>query len=91
MAVDAVPASSSRGTTVAWWWVRLIVRTILALPSLWTLVFAGDRYEVYLRDAQLVFRINAWLWLSWTGAAVGAGLLFGLAAWLPFARTRCGE
>jgi hypothetical protein len=88
MAVDAVPASPSRGTTVASWWLRLIVRTIFTLLALWALVFAGDRYEAYLRDAQAAFRIDAWLWLLWIGAAVAGGLLFGLAACLPFTSVR---
>jgi hypothetical protein len=34
------------------------------------------------------FEIDSWLWLSWMGAAVGAGLLFGLAIWLPFTSVR---
>lgn len=83
MAVEAVPTSSSRGTTVASWWFRLIIRTILALLALWALAFAGDRYEAYWRDLQ-VLRFDAWLWLSWIGAAASAGLLFGLATCLPF-------
>jgi hypothetical protein len=70
------------------WWLRLIVRTIIALLALWALAFAADRYDVFLRDFGTNFRFDTWLWLSWIGAAAGAGLLFGLAACLPFARVR---
>lgn len=34
------------------------------------------------------FEIDSWLWLSWMGAAVAGGLLFGLATWLPFTSVR---
>jgi hypothetical protein len=88
MAVDDVPASSSRRTTVASWWLRFIVRTVLALLALWVLTFAGDRYEAWLLSSRR-FRedelFDASIWLSWIGTTVAAGLLFGIAAWLPFA------
>ena len=32
--------------------------------------------------------LNNPLWLSWLGATVAAGLLFGLATWLPFTGVR---
>jgi hypothetical protein len=88
VAVDAVPASPSRRMWVGAWWLRLIVRTIIALLALWAIAFAADRYDVFLRDYGTNFRFDTWLWLSWIGAAAGAGLLFGLAACLPFARVR---
>jgi hypothetical protein len=87
MSVDVVPASPSRGMIVASL-LRLIIRIALALLALWALAFASDRYEVYLRDSHLLFRIDAGLWLLWMGAAVAAGLLFGLAIWLPFTGVR---
>lgn len=70
------------------WWLHLIVRTIIALLALWAIAFAADRYDVFFVHYQMQFRMDAWLWLSWIGAAAGAGLLFGLAACLPFARVR---
>jgi hypothetical protein len=88
MSVDAVPASPSRETTVASWWFRFIVRAVLALLALWVLTFVDDRYEAWLlslrrfRQGELS---DALIWLSWIGAAVVAGLLFGMATWLPFA------
>jgi hypothetical protein len=88
VAVDAVPASPSRRMWVGAWWLRLIVRTIIALLALWAIAFAGDRYDVFLRDFGTNLHFDTWLWLSWIGAAAGAGLLFGLAACLPFARVR---
>ena len=87
MAVDAVSASSSRRGVGAWW-LLLIVRTIIALLALWAIAFAADRYDVFFVDFQMQFRMDTWLWLSWIGAAAGAGLLFGLAVCLPFARVR---
>jgi hypothetical protein len=88
VAVDAVPASSSRRMVVGAWWLRLIVRTIIALLALWAMAFAADRYDAFFVDYQRQLRMDVWLWLSWIGAAAGAGLLFGLAASLPFARVR---
>jgi hypothetical protein len=88
VAVDAVSASSSRRMGVGAWWLRLIVRTIIALIALWAIAFAADRYDVFFVDFHRQLRMDAWLWLSWIGAAAGAGLLFGFAACLPFARVR---
>jgi hypothetical protein len=91
MSVDAVPASPSRETIVASWWLRLIIRTILALLALWALAFAEDRYEAWLLSIRR-FRVDGlsdfWIWLSWIGAAAGGGLLFGLATWFPFTSLR---
>lgn len=85
---DAVPASSSRGTIVGSWWFGSIVRTVLALLALMALAFAGDRYVAFDLEFQLNFRRDTWLWLSWIGAAGAAGILFGLATWLPLTRVR---
>jgi len=65
-----------------------VVRTILALLALWALYFADRRYGVFQQDFQANFRMDVWLWLSSVGSSAAAGLLFGLAAWLPFARVR---
>ena len=79
MAATAVPA---RQTIAEEWWFRLIVRAILALLAMWALAFAANRFETFLANLQTS------LWLAWIGPTVGAGLLFGLAAWLPFAKVR---
>jgi hypothetical protein len=88
MAADAVPASSSRTTLSEAWWFRLAIRTILGLLALWALYFADRRYDVFHNAYLNWFRMDVWLWLSWIGLAVAAGVLFGLAAWLPFTRVR---
>jgi hypothetical protein len=32
--------------------------------------------------------MDVWMWLAWLGPTAGAGLLFGLAAWLPLTKVR---
>ena len=88
MAVDAVPAPSSRGQIVGASWFRLIVRIVLALLALWALVFAWDRYDAWVADRTAYFRSATGLWLAWISATVAAGILFGLATSLPFTSTR---
>jgi hypothetical protein len=63
------------------------VRTALALLAFWMLSVAADRYTAFA-NAAVEFRNYDSLWLSWIGAAVAAGLLFGLATWLPFTKVR---
>jgi hypothetical protein len=88
VATDAVPTRASSGRIVQALWFRFFVRTALALLALAALSVAADRYEAFASDAAANFRFDEWLWLSWIGATVSAGLLFGLAAWLPFMRFR---
>jgi hypothetical protein len=88
MATETVPAQASGGRVVEAWWFGFLVRTALALLALWTLSFAADRYRVFGLDASANFRYDTSLWLTWTGAMVAAGFVFGLATWLPFAKVR---
>jgi hypothetical protein len=88
MALETAATSSSRSSIVGAAWFHLIVRLILALLALWTLVFARDRYLAWGLDRVVHFRSDTWLWLSWLGLNVAAGILFGLATSLPFARVR---
>jgi hypothetical protein len=88
MATDAVPTRASGGRVVGARWFGFLVRTALAVLALWTLAFAADRYHAFGLDAAANFRYDTSLWLSWAGAMVVAGLLFGLATWLPFAQVR---
>ena len=88
MATDAVPAQASGGRVIEAWWFGFLVRSVLALLALWTLSFAADRYRAFGLDASANFRYDTSLWLSWAGAMVAAGFLFGLATWLPFAKLR---
>jgi hypothetical protein len=39
-------------------------------------------------DFEMKSAMNVWKWLTWLAPAAAAGLLFGLAAWLPFAKIR---
>jgi hypothetical protein len=84
----AVPASPSRTRLSDAWWFRLAVRTILALLALWAVYSAENRQGTFAKYAARNFHMDFWLWLSWIGCAAAAGLLFGLAAWLPFTRVR---
>ena len=88
MATDTVVAQASGGRVVEAWWFGFLVRSALALLALWTLSFASDRYRVFGLDASANFRYDTSLWLTWAGAMVAAGFLFGLATWLPFAKVR---
>ena len=88
MATDAVPAQGSSDSIIQARWFRFPVRTALALLAFWTLWLAADRYHAFLLKAYANRRYDDSVWLSWAGATVAAGLLFGLAIWLPFAKIR---
>jgi hypothetical protein len=88
MTADAVPARASSAPIVRTRWFRFLARTALALLSFWMLWFAADRYTAFAMDAAANFRFDDSLWLAWAGATVAAGLLFGLATSLPFAKVR---
>jgi hypothetical protein len=88
MAAHAVPAHIARHSIVEAWWFRFLVRTALALLAFWMLSFAVDRYTAFARDASMNFRYSNSHWLSWLGVTVAVGLLFGLAACLPFSKIR---
>jgi hypothetical protein len=87
VATDPVPTRVPGNSIVEAGWFRFLVRTALALLAFWILSFAADRYTAFA-EAAVEFRNYDSLWLSWIGAAVAAGLLFGLATWLPFTRIR---
>jgi hypothetical protein len=88
MGTDAVSPRIAGESIVEAWWFRLVVRTALALLAFWMLSVAADRYEAFARDASATFNFDDLLWLSWLGATVAVGLLFGLATWLPFTKVR---
>jgi hypothetical protein len=88
VATDAVSSRASSDSIVEAWWFLFVVRTALALLAFLALSLAVDRYEVFGRDASANFRYANSLWLSWVGVTVAAGLLFGLATWLPFTKVR---
>src|SRR4249920_2647263 len=86
MAAEAVPvkqATSSRA------WVRFVVRAALGVLAMWTLHLARDSYAGFTLGVVRPFNGLPWgLWFRSIAIAVGAGLLFGLAAFFPFARVR---
>jgi hypothetical protein len=88
MATGAVPAQVPRDPIVGAWWFRFLVRAAFALLAFWLLSIGADRYTLYARPSALSFQARYWLWWSWLGATVAAGLLFGSATWLPFAKVR---
>ena len=88
MATDAVPAPTSRDSIVQALWFRFVERTALAVLAFRALWFAADRYHMFLLRFHVDFHYDDSLWLASVGATVAAGLLFGLATWLPFTRIR---
>ena len=84
---EAVPAGASSGSIVQALWFRFLVRAALALLAFGALSFAAGRSRAY-QESAAIFRFDDWLWLSWVAAAIVAGLLFGLATWLPFGKIR---
>ncbi len=82
--VDAIPYRSRERFSQPW--LRFVARTALALLALWVLHLAQNRYVVFQREYSSTFHLNGWLWLAWIGTSAAAGLLFGLAALLPFSR-----
>jgi hypothetical protein len=88
VAASTVPASSARRAIVEEWLCELIVRATLALLALWALTFAADRYVVFKTDYAANFKMDTEMWLAWIGSAAGAGMLFGLSAWLSFTKVR---
>jgi hypothetical protein len=70
------------------WWLRLVVRIVLALLALGGLAFATNRQDEFIRGFASTFRYDVRLWLAWVGTAAAGGCLFGLAAWIPFTRVR---
>jgi hypothetical protein len=71
------------------WWLRFIVRAALALLAFWALWFAQDRFSAFrVQYTRPFLGYDNSLWLLSVVATVVAGLLFGLAAWLPFTKIR---
>jgi hypothetical protein len=89
MAIDAVPAPASSESMIQTWWFGFLVRTGLVLLAFWALWFAQDRYGAFrVRLIRPFSGFDSSLWLVSVVATVVAGLLFGLAAWVPFTRIR---
>jgi hypothetical protein len=89
MATDVVPARASRGSLVdPWWWLRLVVRTTLALLAFMLLGVGDDRFVDWSTSSNGQQQLDNSLWLAAVGLLVGTGFLFGLATWLPFTKLR---
>ena len=88
MATEAVPGRASSGSTIQAWWFRFLVRAVLALLAFGALWFAQDRLHAFSLRFSANFSYDNSLWLLSVGSTVVAGLLFGLAAWLPFTQIR---
>jgi len=88
MATDVVPGRALRGSSVdAWWWLRFLIRTALALFSFLLLAPADDRFRSWMASSNDQQLDNS-LWLAWVGLLVAAGVVFGLATWFPFTKVR---
>jgi hypothetical protein len=88
MVTEAVPAGASSGSIVQALWFRFLVRAALALLAFGALSFAANRSRAFQSEFAARFWFDDWLWLSSVSAAIVAGLLFGLATWLPFGKIR---
>jgi hypothetical protein len=85
---EAVPGRASSGSVIQAWWFRFLVRAALALLAFWALWFAQDRFHAFSLHRAASLSYDNSLWLLSIGATIAAGLLFGLATWLPFTRIR---
>ena len=88
MATETVPLEASSDSIEQPWWLRALVRAALALLAFGALSFAADRFTAFLMGGAANSRYSGWVWLTWAGATIVAGLLFGLATLLPFANVR---
>ena len=88
MSTHAVPAHASSVPIGEAWWFRFLVRTALALLAARMLLLAVDRWFASGAIATATFRFDNSRWLIFVGELVAAGLLFGLACWLPFTKVR---
>ncbi len=68
--------------------VGFLVRAALALLAFWALWFAQARYVGFRQGESPFLGLDDSLWHLSILATIVAGLLFGLAAWLPFTRIR---
>jgi len=86
MATEAVPVKQAWFSRPS---VRFVARAALAVFAMWTLYRARLTYEEFVMGAMRPFNGLPWgLWFRSIAIAVGAGLLFALAASFPFARVR---
>ena len=88
MVADSVPRQASSDSLVQSQWLRLVLRAALAALAFWMLYVAVERFDVFLKESAGSFRFDDSTWLTWLGATMAAGFLFGLATSLPFEKLR---
>ncbi len=86
METDAVPARASSTSIGEAWWFRLVVRTVLVLLAFAMLRLAANQLRTLSLGRSVSMQLDTTLWLESIGSTVVAGVLFGLASWLPFAK-----
>jgi len=67
--------------------VPALIRLALAAGALALLWRAGDRLQEWSGRAAVESEFKTGLWFSWVIPAILAGIVFGLAIWLPRGRT----
>jgi hypothetical protein len=88
MATDVVPERASRDSIDGGWgWLRFLLRAAIALLAFLLLALGDDRYRAFFASSKNG-RLDNSLWFAWLGWTIGAGIMFGLATWLPFTKLR---
>jgi hypothetical protein len=87
MATHAAPNRASSEIVGAWWWLRAFLRAAIALLAFLFLSLGDDRHRAWLLSSNNG-RLDNSLWYAWLGWTIGAGIMFGLATWLPFTKLR---
>ena len=88
METDGVPARASGNSVVEAWWFRFVVRAVLTLLAFLMLRLSADQLRTLSLGHSVDLRFDTSLWLESIGSTVAAGLLFGLATWLPLTKVR---
>ena len=88
MASDVVRAAPMSTSILEAWWFRLVVRAVLAVLAFLMLRLSADQLRTLSLGHSVDLRFDTSLWLESIGSTVAAGLLFGLATWLPFTKVR---
>jgi hypothetical protein len=88
MATDALPARASSTSIAEASWFRFLVRAVLVVLAFLMLRLAADQLRTLSLGRSVSLQLDTTLWLESIGSTVAAGLLFGLATWLPFTSVR---
>jgi len=89
MGTHVVPERAQGGSIDGgWWWLRSLLRAAIALLAFLFLWISDDRSTAWLLSPGDTGRLDNSLWFASVGWTVGAGIMFGLATWLPFTKLR---